>query len=721
MRLRSVRSHLRHMLAAVLSRPGSALAALAAIGAWLARARGRAVRRLAASAAATDSGASPRARPSHLCLWSSLEGSTVRLAAPSARRRGAERWAGACPCCRRPLEACLSEPWTQAKPLRAAQDRCAYVINLWGASSDYALGALVLGHSIKRTGSLHARVCLHTKDVPASFVRLLSEIWEMRLVEHVEACLPQLSFQDEATPHRFDKVFTKLRAMELTDFAKVLVMDIDLIVRANIDELFEVRAPAALRRGMNDSKWPLKTGDPIPGAAFFIGRDDNPKWSWGQGTGINAGVMLLQPNQAVFDQMAVEILEPNNPSHARGNGPEQDYLSRFWSDAPWSQIGVEYNFQLHQMFFSLHPKWAGNSERAQLLLTPEKIKIVHYSGEPTAKPWHRIMDERFAAFWPSRDRDAEYATLFADEFLGHWLWVRKDPKTWEDIGGRRNGRSEMQDLYLADDGEIYKRPWEEGGTDSLVSLPSEIRQGAMHFMNLALGLWFDCFEELQRDVGYDVRSALREENLRHLVAAEAPAQTAEAAPAVRATEREPQAPSACSGWWTERGDGADAKLSVACSGADGCRFVSFCERGLETLGEGRDDPEVAGLFAKIAGEGHGARRFAAGGDGDDLAALQLWVDCVPAGAAVLLAIVGVDGEALPALLKALSPLGVPRDLPSASPCRALAAVGTRPRPGAGGWYGQPRGNHKAKGNEWRACHASSDLAYASIFAPPADG
>lgn len=40
--------------------------------------------------------------------------------------------------------------------------------------------------------------------------------------------------------------------------------------------------------------------------------------------GINAGVMLLQPNQWVFNDMLAELSEPNHPEHCVGNGPEQE-------------------------------------------------------------------------------------------------------------------------------------------------------------------------------------------------------------------------------------------------------------------------------------------------------------------------------------------------------------------------------------------------------------
>jgi len=131
--------------------------------------------------------------------------------------------------------------------------------------------------------------------------------------------------------------------------------------------------------------------------------------------GINAGVMLLQPNQHVFNEMVAELSEPNHPEHCNGNGPEQetsgwrevktrqrgshisyssfsilfpsffgdsktsfwwgthslvvlqapwkvneircsqDYLSRYFADSPWKHIGVEYNFQIHHFFNCLHP------------------------------------------------------------------------------------------------------------------------------------------------------------------------------------------------------------------------------------------------------------------------------------------------------------------------------------------------------------------------------
>lgn len=721
-----------------------------------------------------------QARRCFLSLSSPLEGAVEKQAAPRWQWRkgwwgwskeGVQRWSGCCPCCKRPIEVRLSEPWRPIRPTPEARGKFAFVINLWGTSVDYVLGALVLGHSIRRTNSPHARVCLHTCDVPKRFIALLSEVWECRLVEHVEACMDKLSFQDGA-PHRFDSVFTKLRAMQLTDFEKVLVMDIDLVVTANIDSLFELNAPAALRRGMNDNKWPLRTGDFIDGRAFFLGKESS-KWSWGQGTGINAGVMLLRPDQDVFEKMMAEITDANHPSHTRGNGPEQDYLSRFWADAPWTYIGVEYNYQLHQMFFSLHPTWAYRAERATLLKNPETIKIVHFSGVNEAKPWHRVLDAKFRDFWPARHRDAEYTKMFADEFLGHWLWIRKDRSTWDSMP-MHHARSEMQDLYLGDDGEIWQRPWEDGQPPKHVDIPSAVTDGAMEFLHSALGCWFDCFETLQQELGFDLRSRLLAEapaTMEPKISLSGFSQHEESRREISGSysgrqggkEEKPWESRGIAyqwkktnGWWIETNSERRIKLAVACCGVPGRRFVCFCEDGQDEFGQ--DSPAASGVFAKIAGPGC-LRHFAvpppnasgtgitasadtcgpagtdagSGGSGGELeealVPLRIWADGVPPGATVLLAIVGLDPRTASAVLEALAPLGVPRgDVSFAPETRAFAAIGTRPHhavaassvPAHGtGWFVEKRGNASLRKNRdanetWPSCHASIDVAYASL-------
>jgi len=648
----------------------------------------------------------------------------------------------------------ICAPWRRPKVRPEVRGKYAYVITLWGSSADYLIGAMVLGHSLRRTGSKHARICLHTADVPPGYIKMLSALWECRCVEHVSACTDKLSFQDDQ-PHRFDKVFTKLRVMSLIDFEKVLMMDIDLIVLSSIDELFALNAPAALRRGMNDSRWPLKTGDPVEGRPFFGGRDkSNKMWSWGQGTGINAGVMLLQPDLTVLNDMLLEIAEPNHPAHARGNGPEQDFLSRYWADAPWTYIGVEYNFQLHQMFFALHPNWASNAERGSFFRSPEKIKVVHFSGVPEAKPWHRVLDEKFIDYWPQRSRDAEYTTLFADEFLGHWLWIRKDPATWGGMPSR-HGRAEMEDLYLGEDGQIWKKAWEWGSQPTCVEIPGVATQGAMSILSRSLESWFDCFEELQQTLGTDLKQDIvaaagaskkepapppprQVQKWKTSGTADVPVASTGGTDSVASLPKESSSEAMTpafkwkrmGGWWAEESRSQHERLTVVCGAIHGKPFVSFCEGGLETFGE-RDDDALTGLFVKVAGNSC-ARNFLipepAAQDNftddemsreqmlreeemlseyqkeltDAVSPISIWVDGVPLRSAVLVAMIGLHPEAIGPVLAALAPLGVPTMEGTGSDYRAFSAVGYRPEPaeasaagtatGTLGWFGEKRGN-----------------------------
>ncbi|CAK0797228.1 unnamed protein product, partial [Prorocentrum cordatum] len=174
-----------------------------------------------------------------------------------------------------------------------------------------------------------------------------------------------------ANAGRFGKVFTKLRVLGFVQYRKILLMDIDLLVQDNIDHLFDMEAPMAMVRGPEVG---YKHGDRVAGGYFFSGaRDDG--YSWGQGCGINAGVMLLQPDADVLAQMLLEVCDEHHPEHIAGNGPEQDYLSRYYA-SDWRHLSVAYNFQLHQAFFALHPK-VTSADRMSFLHDPSLVKIVH--------------------------------------------------------------------------------------------------------------------------------------------------------------------------------------------------------------------------------------------------------------------------------------------------------------------------------------------------------
>ncbi|CAK9105855.1 Uncharacterized protein R707 [Durusdinium trenchii] len=405
--------------------------------------------------------------------------------------RDGQGWCGFCSVCKRPLEVRVADGTRSVRHDvgTSARGRYAFLICLWGSSKDYVLGALVLGFSIKRTRTKHSLVCLHTEDVSPEHLKLLQIFWDCRLVEHIEvAAAKRLSTDDFIEESRFFKVFTKLRALEQVDFEKVLVMDIDLLVLSSVDKLFELPAPAALKRGMNRGKWPYKHGDDIDGTTFFSGSEPDKTHSWGQGTGINAGVMLLAPNMADFLQMQAELREPWHPGHVRGNGPEQDYLSRFFADRPWRHISVENNFQVHHMFNALHP-WLGDAERLVVCQNYQTVRIVHFSGDSGVKPWTRCLQKSFG--WPSRDQDEEYMQSFLSDHHSYLLWVKKDPERWSKMERNMFDDSSLRGFSLGQDGAIY---FEDESGKVLKETSQEAITAVMDATRYFLKSWFDMLE-----------------------------------------------------------------------------------------------------------------------------------------------------------------------------------------------------------------------------------
>ena len=139
----------------------------------------------------------------------------LRAAGVKYGRVKGEAWEASCPCCKRPLAITFGEP--PVVPT-AKRPRCCFLICLWGKSAEYVLGAMVLGASIRKTKSVHERVCLYTEDVPMEHVRQLSKLWQMRLISHLEVAMDKLSFPENE--ERFAKVFTKLRGLELAEYDK---------------------------------------------------------------------------------------------------------------------------------------------------------------------------------------------------------------------------------------------------------------------------------------------------------------------------------------------------------------------------------------------------------------------------------------------------------------------------------------------------------------------
>ncbi|KAF4692252.1 hypothetical protein FOZ60_013789 [Perkinsus olseni] len=253
-------------------------------------------------------------------------------------------------------------------PPRRRRSRNAWVTVMYGNGADYFVGAMVLGWSLKHRGrTQHDMVLLHTADVPVEFLDSLRRVWDCREVEYIRNVSPRLFLNFKGS--RFKDVFTKLRVLELTEYSKVCLLDSDMLVRDNIDEIFDLQPPAGSRAK-------------VPVTSFWNGHR--------QITGINGGCMLLEPSKEVFNCMMDEVSYYNNPAHWPTCGAEQEYLTRWYasrSHQQWSHISCRYNFQIHLNQYG-SAEWHHYNCKD---ISQVGVKILHYSGN-LCSPFEFVTD-----------------------------------------------------------------------------------------------------------------------------------------------------------------------------------------------------------------------------------------------------------------------------------------------------------------------------------------
>ena len=107
----------------------------------------------------------------------------------------------------------------------------AYVTLLYG-DGDYLLPVRVLGVSLKLSGTRHEMVVLCTEDISVESRKILeNDGWTVKQVKTIAT--PYTNY-----PKQYRKVFSKFLIWTLTEYRRIVFMDSDTLVYANIDELF---------------------------------------------------------------------------------------------------------------------------------------------------------------------------------------------------------------------------------------------------------------------------------------------------------------------------------------------------------------------------------------------------------------------------------------------------------------------------------------------------
>ena len=277
----------------------------------------------------------------------------------------------------------------------------AYVTVMYGKNI-YLTGALVLGYSLMKTGTNFDRVILVTPDVSseynpkdaiqgsarsAEYKSYLKTIYTHIIdIDYVTASAEIFLETDT----RFRDVFTKLACLNLTQYDKIILLDLDMIVTKNIDHLFKLEAPAACLK-----RFYVPFGKKIP--ANMICQGNKLVGS------INAGLMLLKPDKKEWDDIKEDIM--HNTQINKYKYPEQDYLSLRYC-GKWISITSNYNFQ-----FGLTHRVKKCHYRA------EDIYVIHYSS--SYKPWNDLIENRIESLdeIEFKKQHQKYYTLWKNAYL----------------------------------------------------------------------------------------------------------------------------------------------------------------------------------------------------------------------------------------------------------------------------------------------------------------
>ncbi|KAM7514716.1 hypothetical protein LguiA_004299 [Lonicera macranthoides] len=229
----------------------------------------------------------------------------------------------------------------------------------------YVCGAIAAAQSIRMAGSTRDLVIL-VDDSISKYHRdgLEAAGWKIRTIERIRNPKAEKDAYNEWN-------YSKFRLWQLTDYDKIIFIDADLLIRRNIDMLFESTEITA-------------TGN---NATLF-----------------NSGVMVIEPSNCTFNLLMDHINEIESY-----NGGDQGYLNEIFTW--WHRIPRHMNFLKHF--------WEGDEPEKKEMKTrlfgadPPVLYVLHYLG---LKPWLCF-----------RDYDCNWNVDILQEFasdVAHDVWWR---------------------------------------------------------------------------------------------------------------------------------------------------------------------------------------------------------------------------------------------------------------------------------------------------------
>ncbi|HTY16628.1 MAG TPA: glycosyltransferase [Myxococcota bacterium] len=240
-------------------------------------------------------------------------------------------------------------------PTDLGPDRYAYAALLMGGEG-YLPGCLVVAAALRwHLQTRAALLCLVDDSVPAPAREMLARVYDDVLV------VPRLrahesSYPKELLADAYRDVYTKLHIFDehLFPHRRVCFVDADLLPIRCFDHLFTLAAPAAVIESVDATSQfayvrhmhGVRHGELVPPAILDVSADDDVTG------GINAGLIVVEPERARFEDMVARIQRPMSEwgGHHRKlydlgiryGFPEQHFLQVEFQDS-WRAIDPRFN------------------------------------------------------------------------------------------------------------------------------------------------------------------------------------------------------------------------------------------------------------------------------------------------------------------------------------------------------------------------------------------
>ncbi|KXX81921.1 Galactinol synthase 1 [Madurella mycetomatis] len=251
-------------------------------------------------------------------------------------------------------------------------------------SVSYLPGLLTLHYSlIHKHQSKYPLVALYTPAFPGTgLAALKARGIPCQLIEPLHPS----TLNHYPNDPRFRDCWTKLVPFGLTQYARIVLLDADMLVVRNMDELMDVplddatalfaAAPACtcnpLRRAHYPRSW-------TPSACAYTAACPAPGMAaTGQCGELNGGLVVLRPSEAVFGQIRDYLGQPERTRALPF--PDQSLLADLFRGR-WLALPYVYN-ALKTM------RWPGVHDA---LWRDDEVRCVHYILTP--KPWEEIEKE----------------------------------------------------------------------------------------------------------------------------------------------------------------------------------------------------------------------------------------------------------------------------------------------------------------------------------------